>query len=45
MFREDKGECDWEDQVDCKGKEKLIGKPNQFLNKIEFKYSYFINFS
>ena len=26
MFHEDKGECDWEDQVDCKGKEKLIGK-------------------
>jgi hypothetical protein len=24
MFREDKGECDWEDQVDCNGKEKLI---------------------
>ena len=24
MFREDKGECDWEDQVDCSGKEKLI---------------------
>ncbi len=24
MFHEDKGECDWEDQVDCKGKEKLI---------------------
>jgi hypothetical protein len=25
MFHEEKGECDWEDQVDCKGKDKLIG--------------------
>ena len=24
MFHEEHGECDWEDQVDCKGKEKLI---------------------
>lgn len=24
MFHEEKGECDWEDQVDCSGKEKLI---------------------
>jgi hypothetical protein len=25
MFNVEKGECDWEDQVDCSGKEKLIG--------------------
>ena len=24
MFNEEKSECDWEDQVDCSGKEKLI---------------------
>ena len=26
MFDSKKNECNWEDQVDCSGKEKLIGK-------------------
>jgi hypothetical protein len=25
MFNEETKECDWEDKVDCKGREKLIG--------------------
>jgi hypothetical protein len=25
MFNEETKECDWEDNVDCKGREKLIG--------------------
>lgn len=25
MFNEVTQECDWEDKVDCKGREKLIG--------------------
>jgi len=26
MFNEETKECDWEDNVDCKGREKLIGR-------------------
>jgi hypothetical protein len=25
MFNQETKECDWEDKVDCKGREKLIG--------------------
>jgi hypothetical protein len=25
MFNEETKECDWEDKVDCKGREKFIG--------------------
>ena len=38
MFNVQKGECDWEDQVDCNGKEKLIGikiiKINENINSL-----------
>jgi hypothetical protein len=31
MFNEETKECDWEDKVDCKGREKLIGSLRIFV--------------
>jgi hypothetical protein len=39
MFDSKRNECNWEDQVDCSGKEKLIGKSTFSIRIfcIEFK--------
>jgi hypothetical protein len=32
MFNEETKECDWEDKVECKGREKFIGSFRILLN-------------
>jgi len=43
MFNEETKECDWEDKVDCKGREKLIGSYEDFvLNNITRMFFLFL---
>ena len=38
MFNDDTKECDWEDKVDCKGREKLIGLFSFHGAKLQFDF-------